>query len=655
MAKFRVGDKVRDIRYGGRYEAKIVKVVPGRGMTMYTLDAPVSSNPSMYVAAEDEIEAANAACNANIPPELRRAYDEWQKAKAKLKKWWNPSRRLSERPPKGADEAQKAADFAMLFRRLMGRPTPNGYGNMTLEQMVASNAQFKVGDKVYIRWKDGQTEYGRVVGFKPDGKVIMAPDAFKGVGQIISEERAFHLANAEAARNAEPIPDLVWRIMKLYFKGKLKDAKALYQKNIGMRDLMMAYMKHEGMWAENLDRIFTNAARNAAGYVDADKVMISQGDAVVFKSDYRAHKDDDEWLDRNGDTVREVRGDEVKIGPSANDWVKAKDLMVWHNSRAVSRNAVVQKALNAANAATDSEFARLKAMGKAKALAWIKDNSQSLIDKYGYSEFVKLAKRIDAIRLKPIKHGRFAGKSGDMTYYVDYTNDRWFASKYGKDGTNVTELQVTGPYEKDPDGRERRHILYYYRSGSESIPAKSSSVKSLVASIMRGQNVVKQGDDAFAWNSVTENNAVVAKAMNAVALNGYVTIRRASGGTAQVREGDEVIYKGEKCRVLRLDDPVGHALIEDDGGREYTPRYSELKALNAVATNVKSYPFYVVDKAMKGKCIFSGRYELSDANDDVAELKKSGVESKAVPRRVLIMSGIDPDEESSWKKNHQKD
>ena len=79
------------------------------------------------------------------------------------------------------------------------------------------------------------------------------------------------------------------------------------------------------------------------------------------------------------------------------------------------------------------------------------------------------------------------------------------------------------------------------------------------------------------------------------------------------------------------------------------------RALNATAKNVKSYPFYVVDKAMKGKCIFSGRYELSDANDDVAELKKSGVESKAVPRRVLFMSGIDPDEESSWKKNHQKD
>lgn len=69
------------------------------------------------------------------------------------------------------------------------------------------------------------------------------------------------------------------------------------------------------------------------------------------------------------------------------------------------------------------------------------------------------------------------------------------------------------------------------------------------------------------------------KALNAVAVNGYATIRRASGGTAQVREGDEVIYKGEKCRVLRLDDPVGHALIEDDGGREYTPRYSELKAV----------------------------------------------------------------------------
>ena len=159
----------------------------------------------------------------------------------------------------------------------------------------------------------------------------------------------------------------------------------------------------------------------------------------------------------------------------------------------------------AANASIDDEFPKLKAMGKANAEKYLKDNSQSLIDKYGYPEFVKLAKKIQSIRLKPIKKGRFAGKSGDMTYYVDYTADSWFASKYGKDGTNVTEIQVTGPYVMDPDGKERRHILYYYRSGTESIPAQSSEVRSLVSSIMRGPNVVKQGDAAFAWNACGED------------------------------------------------------------------------------------------------------------------------------------------------------
>lgn len=79
-------------------------------------------------------------------------------------------------------------------------------------------------------------------------------------------------------------------------------------------------------------------ARNAAGYVDASSVILYPGDAVVFKAQYSSHKDDDEWLERNGDTVREVRGNEVKLGPSANDWAKKSDLMVWHNA---ARNASV--------------------------------------------------------------------------------------------------------------------------------------------------------------------------------------------------------------------------------------------------------------------------------------------------------------------------
>lgn len=91
--------------------------------------------------------------------------------------------------------------------------------------------------------------------------------------------------------------------------------------------------------APNADTgVIRKTAVNGAGYVDASTVMIRPGDAVVFKAGYRLHSDDDDWLERNGDTVREVRGDEVKLGPSANDWAKIKDLMVWHNSR--STNAV---------------------------------------------------------------------------------------------------------------------------------------------------------------------------------------------------------------------------------------------------------------------------------------------------------------------------
>lgn len=93
--------------------------------------------------------------------------------------------------------------------------------------------------------------------------------------------------------------------------------------------------------------VLRETAVNGAGYVDASTVVIRPGDAVVFKTGYRSHSNDDDWLERNGDTVREVRGDEVKIGPSANDWAKIKDLMVWHNSR--STNAVVAKALNASH------------------------------------------------------------------------------------------------------------------------------------------------------------------------------------------------------------------------------------------------------------------------------------------------------------------
>jgi hypothetical protein len=115
------------------------------------------------------------------------------------------------------------------------------------------------------------------------------------------------------------------------------------QKNI--TEDTVAILKKYGYRFKNADTsVLRETAVNGAGYVDASTVVIRPGDAVVFKTGYRSHSNDDDWLERNGDTVREVRGDEVKIGPSANDWAKIKDLMVWHNSR--TTNAVVAKALN---------------------------------------------------------------------------------------------------------------------------------------------------------------------------------------------------------------------------------------------------------------------------------------------------------------------
>ena len=305
-AAFKVGDRVRhgNVMYisktnEDRLVGTITRWDDDRGMW----EVKFKGDPKpVYWSSKEMVKYNSRACNAEITPELRRAYDEWQKAKAKFDKWWNPDRRLSERPPKSADATKKGLEFAAVFKKVTGKLTPNGYGSMSLEQMV--------------------------------------------------------------------------------------------------------------------DAVSKNACRNAS---------------------------------------------------------------------------------------IDDEFPKLKAMGKANAEKYLKDHAQELIDKYGHPELVKLAKKIQSIRLKPIKKGRFAGKSGDMTYYVDYTADSMHASRYGKDGTNVTEIQVTGPYVMDPDGKERRHILYYYRSGTESIPAQSSEVRSLVSSIMRGPDVVKQGDAAFAWNACGED------------------------------------------------------------------------------------------------------------------------------------------------------
>lgn len=152
-AKFKVGDRVKNARACNRasvYEYGVgdtVKLRSGRTgevLSKYVdkdgnLSIEINLNGTRYAVSADMVDCVvktARACNAEITPELRRAYDEWQKAKAKFNKWWNPDRRLSERPPKDADETKKSLEFAAVFKKVTGKLTPSGYGSMTLEQMV---------------------------------------------------------------------------------------------------------------------------------------------------------------------------------------------------------------------------------------------------------------------------------------------------------------------------------------------------------------------------------------------------------------------------------------------------------------------------------------------------------------------------------------
>ena len=78
------------------------------------------------------------------------------------------------------------------------------------------------------------------------------------------------------------------------------------------------------------------------------------------------------------------------------------------------------------------------------------------------------------------------------------------------------------------------------------------------------------------------------------------------------------------------------------------------KAENKVARNwnyKNSYKFFCVDPSMKAPCILSGWDYQEDAKDDAAELKELNIPFKIVSRTTLERAGIDPNADSSWKKN----
>ena len=73
-----------------------------------------------------------------------KAYADWRIAECKFKEWWNPSRRLCEDPPKGAESAKKCVAFARRFKEVFGKHAPNGFGSMTLRQMARKAEESEV-------------------------------------------------------------------------------------------------------------------------------------------------------------------------------------------------------------------------------------------------------------------------------------------------------------------------------------------------------------------------------------------------------------------------------------------------------------------------------------------------------------------------------
>jgi len=86
-----------------------------------------------------------------------------------------------------------------------------------------------------------------------------------------------------------------------------------------------------------------------------------------------------------------------------------------------------------------------------------------------------------------------------------------------------------------------------------------------------------------ACNAVRSTNAVVRKALNACARNGYVVLRTASGETAKVYEGDRVSYAGKEYVAKALGSPqMDKATLVDGSGNKLIVRLKDvdLKALN---------------------------------------------------------------------------
>ena len=368
-------------------------------------------------------------------------------------------------------------------------------------EIVSANAKFNIGDKVWVTTKDGFTRRATIESyFNRNGGIQYHVAFIDGNGtDMIPESKVSKASNSTATNAKFKIGDLI-----------CLNSETLNSQNTGVTEVRRVTDKIAAFLSNAL---YTNAKTSYADILTGTNV-------IRISFDFSPNVDKDVYMKKESsiktEIVRIVKTVIPKASPSVRSIASGK-VIYRVECNFVYNDYKGSPQYVGTNAATDAEFEKIKAMGKTAVDKYFRDNYQSFIDKYGFKDALELCKRISRIKYKPIKKGRFAGKGPDgMTYYVEYTNDRWFAKNYGKDGTNVTEIQIQGPWVKDPDGKERRHILYLYGSGSERIHPANPAVAQLVKQIMRGPDVLKQDAADYAWNEeVTSSNPVVANALKA--------------------------------------------------------------------------------------------------------------------------------------------
>ena len=245
---------------------------------------------------------------------------------------------------------------------------------------IGLNAKFKVGDKVKHKTNgltgivEGRATEPGNYNVRSEGRVFMW------------DEDDLVLANACAANAKFKVGDRVW------FKAPVTGAKVTAKITATLGGEKYGFVDDDGIQGTiegNAIYPLNSSAANAT---------FKKGDRVIWKGRFGTVRGVVEGPTLAPGSCYIKLTDDVRITPTQRlvDHAAPASELTLANSRAANAEfkRLVATTNACRNASIDDEFQKLKAMGKANAEKYLKDNSQSLIDKYGYPEFVKLAKKI---------------------------------------------------------------------------------------------------------------------------------------------------------------------------------------------------------------------------------------------------------------------